>query len=106
SALAVPLPAAAPGVVTPLLALENVEVVYHRVATAIQSVSLQVPERGLGAPLGTNGAGKTTTLRAISGFLGADDAAIVAGRVVFLGESLNGGRPHGALPRRGGLFAG
>ena len=52
---------------TPLLALENVEVVYHRVATAIQSVSLQVPERGLVALLGTNGAGKTTTLRAITG---------------------------------------
>jgi branched-chain amino acid transport system ATP-binding protein len=86
--------------VTPLLALENVEVVYHRVATAIQSVSLQVPERGLVALLGTNGAGKTTTLRAISGFLGADDAAIVAGRVVFLGESLNGRRPH-EVARRG-----
>ena len=85
---------------TPLLALENVEVVYHRVATAIQSVSLQVPERGLVALLGTNGAGKTTTLRAISGFLGADDAAIVAGRVVFLGESLNGRRPH-EVARRG-----
>jgi len=86
--------------VTPLLALENVEVVYHRVATAIQSVSLQVPERGLVALLGTNGAGKTTTLRAISGFLGADDAAIVAGRVVFLGETLNGRRPH-EVARRG-----
>ena len=85
---------------TPLLALENVEVVYHRVATAIQSVSLQVPERGLVALLGTNGAGKTTTLRAISGFLGADDAAIVAGRVVFLGETLNGRRPH-EVARRG-----
>jgi branched-chain amino acid transport system ATP-binding protein len=86
--------------VTPLLTLENVEVVYHRVATAIQSVSLQVPERGLVALLGTNGAGKTTTLRAISGFLGADDAAIVAGRVVFLGETLNGRRPH-EVARRG-----
>jgi branched-chain amino acid transport system ATP-binding protein len=85
---------------TALLALENVEVVYHRVATAIQSVSLQVPERGLVALLGTNGAGKTTTLRAISGFLGADDAAIVAGRVVFLGETLNGRPPH-EVARRG-----
>jgi len=86
--------------VTPLLALENVEVVYHRVATAIQSVSLQVPERGLVALLGTNGAGKTTTLRAISGFLGADDAAIVSGRVVFLGETISGRRPH-ETARRG-----
>jgi len=86
--------------VTPLLALENVEVVYHHVATAIQSVSLTVPARGLVALLGTNGAGKTTTLRAISGFLGADDAAIVAGRVVFQGETLNGRPPH-EVARRG-----
>ena len=85
---------------TPLLALENVEVVYHHVATAVQSVSLQVPERGLVALLGTNGAGKTTTLRAISGFLGSDDAAIVGGRVVFLGQTVNGRRPH-ELARRG-----
>ena len=85
---------------TSLLELENVEVVYHRVATAIQGVSLRVPERAIVALLGTNGAGKTTTLRAISGFLGADDAAVVEGRIAFLGETVTGRAPH-ELARRG-----
>src|SRR5207253_791628 len=81
-------------VVTPLLELENLEVVYHHVATAIQGVSLRVPPGAIVALLGTNGAGKTTTLRAISGFLGADDAQIVGGRVVFQGATVTGRPPH------------
>jgi len=86
--------------VTALLELENVEVVYHHVATAVQGVSLQVPERSIVALLGTNGAGKTTTLRAISGFLGGDDAHVVAGRIAFRGETITGRRPH-EIARRG-----
>jgi len=86
--------------VRPVLELENLEVVYHHVATAIQGVSLQVPPRSIVALLGTNGAGKTTTLRAVSGFLGADNAQIVGGRVVFLGEPVTGRPPH-ELARRG-----
>jgi branched-chain amino acid transport system ATP-binding protein len=86
--------------VTPVLELENLEVVYHHVATAVQGVSLRVPPRTIVALLGTNGAGKTTTLRAISGFLGADDAQIVDGRVVFLGATVTGRPPH-ELARRG-----
>ena len=85
---------------TALLEVENVEVVYHRVATAIQGVSLRVPERTIVALLGPNGAGKTTTLRAISGFLGADDAEVVEGRIAFLGETVTGKAPH-ELARRG-----
>jgi len=86
--------------VTPVLELQNLEVVYHHVATAIQGVSLRVPARSIVTLLGTNGAGKTTTLRAISGFLGADDAQIVGGRVVFDGEPVTGRPPH-ELARRG-----
>jgi branched-chain amino acid transport system ATP-binding protein len=83
-----------------LLEVEKLEVVYHHVATALQGVSLAVPERSIVALLGTNGAGKTTTLRAISGFLGLDDAAITDGRVTFLGRVVNGQPPH-ALVRAG-----
>ena len=83
-----------------LLELENVEVVYHHVATAIQGVSLAVPARSIVALLGTNGAGKTTTLRAISGFLGADNARVVDGRINFLGMPIAGRSPH-ELCRRG-----
>jgi len=65
----------------PLLEVRQLEVVYNRVATAIQGVSLDVPEGALVALVGTNGAGKTTTLRAISGFLPSEDAAITDGTV-------------------------
>jgi len=104
--VAAALPAAAFGVVTsffeltPSLELENLEVVYHHVATAIQGVSLRVMPGSIVTLLGTNGAGKTTTLRAISGFLGADNAQIVGGRVLFLGQPVTGRRPH-ELVRRG-----
>jgi branched-chain amino acid transport system ATP-binding protein len=83
-----------------MLELENVEVVYHHVATAVQGVSLQVPDRSIVALLGTNGAGKTTTLRAISGFLGGDDAQVASGRIAFRGETITGRRPH-EIARRG-----
>ena len=39
------------------------------------------------AVLGTNGAGKTTTLRAISGFLGIDDARVTEGSVDLQGAA-------------------
>jgi len=44
--------------------------------------------------LGTNGAGKTTTLRAISGFLGLDDARVTEGAINFKGERIENGLPH------------
>ena len=39
------------------------------------------------ALLGTNGAGKTTTLRAISGFIGLDDARVTEGTITFDGDA-------------------
>ncbi|HEV8436677.1 MAG TPA: ABC transporter ATP-binding protein [Methylomirabilota bacterium] len=85
---------------TALLEVEQLEVVYHRVATAIQGVTLRLEARQIVALLGPNGAGKTTTLRAISGFLDADDARISGGRLRFLGETVNGWSPA-RLARRG-----
>jgi branched-chain amino acid transport system ATP-binding protein len=77
-----------------LLNIEKLEVVYHHVSTAVQGVSLQVFRNQIVALLGVNGAGKTTTLRAVSGFLGLDDAKITEGRIDFLGESLRNKPPH------------
>jgi branched-chain amino acid transport system ATP-binding protein len=59
-----------------------------------------VPSARSSPLLGTNGAGKTTTLRAISGLLGLDDAAITDGRVTFLGRDVTGRPPH-VLARAG-----
>ena len=78
----------------PLLRVEQLEVVYHRVLTAVQGVSLDVAKGQIVALLGTNGAGKTTTLRAISGFIGMDDARVTAGRVLYKGEDLRSLPPH------------
>jgi len=77
-----------------LLRIEKLEVVYHRVVTAVQGVSLEVPEGALVALLGTNGAGKTTTLRAISGFLGLDDARVTDGAVWFDNARIENTPPH------------
>jgi len=77
-----------------LLEVRQLEVVYHRVATAIQGVSLDVPAGAIVALVGTNGAGKTTTLRAISGFLPSEDAEITDGEIRLAGRRINGAPPH------------
>lgn len=78
----------------PLLRLEQIEVVYHRVVTAVQGVTISVGAGQFVALLGTNGAGKTTTLRAISGFLGLDDARVTEGRILFDGRAIENQAPH------------
>lgn len=78
----------------PLLRVEQLEVAYHRVLTAVQGVSLDVTKGQIVALLGTNGAGKSTTLRAISGFIGMDDARVTAGRILHKGEDLENLPPH------------
>jgi len=77
-----------------LLDIGKLEVVYHNVSTAVQGVSLEVREHQIVALLGTNGAGKTTTLRAISGFLGVDDARVTEGFIAFRGEEIQNRPPH------------
>lgn len=76
-----------------LLSIEKLEVVYHNVSTAVQGVSLQVMDQQIVALLGTNGAGKTTTLRAISGFLGVDDAKVTEGFIEYRGERIQNKAP-------------
>ncbi len=77
-----------------LLEVRQLEVVYHRVATAIQGVSLDVPKGSIVALVGTNGAGKTTTLRAISGFLPSEDTETTDGEIKYKQRRINGQLPH------------
>ncbi|MGO8920338.1 MAG: ABC transporter ATP-binding protein [Stellaceae bacterium] len=79
---------------TPLLRLDKVEVAYHKVITAVQGVSLELRAGQVVALLGTNGAGKTTTLRAISGFLGLDDARVTEGSIAYKGRRIENLLPH------------
>lgn len=98
--------------VTELLRVDQLEVTYNRVAVAIQGVSVGIPEAGIGVILGSNGAGKTTSLRAITGFMPAETAAITDGNVFFRGKSIKGMLPHqtvalgiALIPERDKIFS-
>ena len=77
-----------------LLAVDKIEVVYHRTVKAVQGITLKAEAGQIVALLGTNGAGKTTTLRAISGFLGLDDARVTEGTISFKGERIENRLPY------------
>ena len=72
----------------PLLAVNNIEVVYDHVILVLKGVSLMVPERGIVALLGANGAGKTTTLKAISNLLRAERGEVTKGTIELAGRSI------------------
>jgi len=77
-----------------VLEVTQLEVVYNRVATAIQGVSLEVPANSVVALVGTNGAGKSTTLRAISGFLPSEDVEITDGAIKYEDRRIDKEPPH------------
>ena len=65
---------------TPLLSVNNIEVIYDHVILVLKGVSLEVPEGGITALLGANGAGKTTTMRILTCFMPASSGNVtVAG---------------------------
>jgi branched-chain amino acid transport system ATP-binding protein len=78
----------------PLLAVNNLEVVYHHTVQVLKGLSLAVPRGRIVALLGSNGAGKTTALKAISGLLPLEDGEIAAGSVHYDGRDLAGLLPH------------
>jgi branched-chain amino acid transport system ATP-binding protein len=83
-----------------LLQVDQLEVVYNHVQLAVQGLSMRAVEGEIVAVLGTNGAGKTTMLRAITGFLPGDNAAVSDGRVAYDGDDVTRIQPH-VLARRG-----
>jgi branched-chain amino acid transport system ATP-binding protein len=91
---------AAPVEPAPLLAVNNLEVVYSDVILVLRGLNLKVPEGEIVALLGANGAGKSTTLKAISGLLKAEDGQITRGDVLFQGERMNAYEPD-QIVRRG-----
>ncbi|HEY0824450.1 MAG TPA: ABC transporter ATP-binding protein [Ramlibacter sp.] len=73
---------------TPILSLNNIEVIYDHVALAIKGVSIAVPQGGMVALLGANGAGKSTTLKAISGLLKPERGEVTRGELRFQGRDI------------------
>ena len=87
---------------TPLLEVENIEVVYSDVILVLRGLSLSVPKGKIVALLGANGAGKSTTLKAISGLLRSEEGQVTRGEVRFDGERIDGIEPHRIV--RKGIF--
>jgi branched-chain amino acid transport system ATP-binding protein len=86
--------------VTPILSVNNIEVIYDHVILVLKGVSLSVPKGGITALLGANGAGKTTTLKAISNLLHAERGEVTKGTIVFEGAEVQALSPND-LVRRG-----
>jgi branched-chain amino acid transport system ATP-binding protein len=84
----------------PLLAVNNIEVIYDHVILVLKGVSLKVSEGGIVALLGANGAGKTTTLKAVSNLLRAERGDVTKGFINFRGERVDQLTPND-LVRRG-----
>jgi branched-chain amino acid transport system ATP-binding protein len=74
---------------TPLLRVNNIEVIYDHVILVLKGVSLDVPQGGIVALLGANGAGKTTTLKAISNLLHAERGNVTKGSIEYLGQRID-----------------
>jgi branched-chain amino acid transport system ATP-binding protein len=85
---------------TPILSVNNIEVIYDHVILVLKGVSLTVPQGGITALLGANGAGKTTTLKAISNLLHAERGEVTKGSIVFEGDEVQALSPND-LVRRG-----
>ncbi|MEZ5776276.1 MAG: ABC transporter ATP-binding protein [Hyphomicrobiaceae bacterium] len=85
---------------TPILSVNNIEVIYDHVILVLKGVSLAVPKGGIVALLGANGAGKTTTLKAISNLLSAERGEVTKGGIRFDGHEVHALSPN-ELVRRG-----
>ncbi|MEX0960662.1 MAG: ABC transporter ATP-binding protein [Burkholderiales bacterium] len=68
---------------SPLLSVNNIEVVYDHVILVLKGVSLKVDEGQIVALLGANGAGKTTTLKAVSNLLASERGEVTKGVIEF-----------------------
>jgi branched-chain amino acid transport system ATP-binding protein len=85
---------------SPILSVNNIEVIYDHVILVLKGVSLTVPKGGITALLGANGAGKTTTLKAISNLLRTERGEVTKGSIVFEGREVQALSPDD-LVRRG-----
>ncbi len=78
-----------PTLVTPILAVRDLEVVYGSAIHVLRGVTLDLEPGAIVALLGANGAGKTTLLRAVSGLLRFHRGAVTQGSVEFEGERID-----------------
>jgi len=87
---------------TPILEINNIEVVFKKTIQVLRGLSLAVPRGQVVALLGSNGAGKSTTLKAVSNLLGLENGVVSAGSIRFDGKPVASLKPHELV--RSGLF--
>jgi branched-chain amino acid transport system ATP-binding protein len=73
-----------------MLSVRDLDVRYGGAVRALSGVSIDVPNDGVVAVLGSNGAGKSTLLRAISGSLRSVGGAVTAGTIELDGRRIDG----------------
>ena len=73
---------------TPILQIDDIEVVYEQAILAVRGVSLTVPSGQIVALLGANGAGKSSTLKAVSHLIRAERGELTRGRILYQGEDI------------------
>jgi branched-chain amino acid transport system ATP-binding protein len=76
-----------------ILRIDNIEVMYDSVISALHDVSLTVPRGKIVALLGGNGAGKSTTLKAISTMLAAERGKVTRGTITYDGTAVTNQNP-------------
>jgi branched-chain amino acid transport system ATP-binding protein len=84
---------------SPLLAVNNIEVIYDHVILVLKGVSLEVPKGKVVALLGANGAGKSTTLKAISNLLSAERGDVTKGNIQYKGDRIDNLSPNELVTR-------
>lgn len=65
----------------PLLAINNLEVIYDEVILVLRGLSMEVATGQIVALLGSNGAGKSTTMKAITGLLPTEHGETTDGTI-------------------------
>ena len=76
-----------------ILKIENIEVMYDSVISALHDVSLSVPRGKIVALLGGNGAGKSTTLKAVSTMLASERGKVTKGKITYDGKIISNQNP-------------
>lgn len=71
-----------------LLEIINIEVKFNKIILVLKGISMNVPNEGIVALLGSNGAGKSTILKAVMGLLEYEDGEVTRGDIIFQGNSL------------------
>ncbi len=76
-----------------ILAIDNIEVMYDGVISALHDVTLSVPKGNIVALLGGNGAGKSTTLKAVSTMLASERGKVTKGSIRYDGHLIKNQNP-------------